>query len=275
MPVTLTDALRSEYSDLWATCQINPSQQAEAATLAKAVSKNKERYFALGEALGVPWCFVGAAHLMETGLRFDRHLHNGDPLGERTVHVPKDRPRAGSPPFAWEESATDALRIEGLDRVTDWTLPGLLFQLERYNGFGYRTRHPEVLTPYLWSFSNHYSRGKYVSDGTFNPNAVSGQCGAATILRQLAETGAISFDVVGLLSSDQDGSVESSLPLVAYSKTKKSQIAQTLQSALNRIPGIHLRVDGIPGDLTSAAFKRLTGHYLTGDPRQGQGLSGG
>ena len=66
MPVTLTDALRSEYSDLWATCQINPSQQAEAATLAKAVSKNKERYFALGEALGVPWCFVGAAHLMET-----------------------------------------------------------------------------------------------------------------------------------------------------------------------------------------------------------------
>ena len=43
-----------------------------------------------------------------------------------------------------------------------------LYELERYNGFGYRDRRPQVLSPYLWSFSNHYSRGKYVADGRFS-----------------------------------------------------------------------------------------------------------
>ncbi|HXD34926.1 MAG TPA: hypothetical protein VN643_27650 [Pyrinomonadaceae bacterium] len=58
-------------------------------------------------------------------------------------------------------------------------------------GFGYRTRHPKVLTPYLWGFTDKYMKGKFVADGKFDANAVSQQCGAAAILKALSSSGTI------------------------------------------------------------------------------------
>ena len=66
----------------------------------------------------------------------------------------------GKPPFTWEESASDALALRGLRGDTDWSLAGTLYQLEGYNGWGYRLYHQHVLSPYLWSYSNHYQSGK-------------------------------------------------------------------------------------------------------------------
>ena len=131
--------------------------------------------------LGIPWPFVGVIHAMECGFNFYGHLHNGDPLTARTVHVPKGRPASAGPPYTWLQSALDALRLKKLDQVTDWSVPHMLFVLEGYNGFGYR-RHG-VPTPYLWSFSNLYESGKFVLDGRFDPHAVSKQCGAALMLK--------------------------------------------------------------------------------------------
>jgi lysozyme family protein len=51
-----------------------------------------------------------------------------------------------------------------------------------------------VLTPYLWSFSNHYDRGKYVADGKFSATARSQQCGAAVMLKLLQDAGEIKLD---------------------------------------------------------------------------------
>jgi len=76
--------------------------------------------------------------------------------------------------------------MRGLGAKTDWSLAGMLYQLEGYNGWGYRLHHPHVLTPYLWSFSNHYTSGKYVAGGTWSDIAASKQCGAAVLLRRLA-----------------------------------------------------------------------------------------
>src|SRR5206468_849198 len=109
------------------------------------------------------------------------------------VQVPAGRPKTGNPPFGWEESAGDALSMKGLSPQTDWSLAGTLYQLERYNGWGYRLFHPYVLSPYLWSFSNHYKSGKYVADGTWSDTAVSKQCGAVALLRRMAEHGQIEF----------------------------------------------------------------------------------
>ena len=50
-------------------------------------------------------------------------------------------------------------------------------------GFGYRSR--DVATPYLWSYSQHYTKGRFVADHVFNPNAVSKQAGAAVLLKAL------------------------------------------------------------------------------------------
>jgi hypothetical protein len=39
----------------------------------------------------------------------------------------------------------------------------MLYRFEANNGFGYRKR--SVATPYLWSYSDHYDKGKFVADG--------------------------------------------------------------------------------------------------------------
>lgn len=265
----LTDALRREYRQLFDSCQVKPARAAVVEKQAVTIAGNQPRYAAAGGPLGVPWFAVAAIHAMEASLSFAAHLHNGDPLAARTVHVPPGRPKTGQPPFSWEESTRDAIVYDGLDRWTDWSLPGTLYKLEAFNGWGYRLKHPEVLSPYLWSFSNHYARGKFVADGTWSDTAVSQQCGAAVLLRRLAERGDIAFDRAGdPVVSEQPARPPDTLgPLVVYSETKRSPAAEELQRALNRLPGIFLKVDGIPGARTSAAFKTVTGAYLRGDPR--------
>jgi lysozyme family protein len=143
----------------------------------------QQNYELVQSAVGIPWGFVGVIHAMECGFNFSCHLHNGDRLTARTAHVPKGRPVGAEPPFTWLQSAVDALQLRKLDEVTDWSVPHLLYLLESYNGFGYRPHG--VPTPYLWSFSNLYSQGKFTQDGKFDPDAVSRQCGAALMLKDV------------------------------------------------------------------------------------------
>ncbi|MEK7830242.1 MAG: hypothetical protein AAB401_04105 [Acidobacteriota bacterium] len=185
MAITLTPKLKKEYEDLFATCINKPGKQLSIEKLVGRIVANRTRYEAVETLTGVPWYVVAAIHSLEGSLSFKTHLHNGDPLTAKTIHVPKNRPAAGSPPFTWEESATDALTFDNLTSVKSWNLAMILFRLEGFNGFGYRTKHPDVLTPYLWSFSNHYTKGKFVADGKFDPDFVSGQCGAAVIFKQM------------------------------------------------------------------------------------------
>jgi lysozyme family protein/peptidoglycan hydrolase-like protein with peptidoglycan-binding domain len=181
----LTARRRQGYELLYESCLVRPKRRAAVDQLVARITANKARYAKVGKALGVPWYVVGIIHSLEAGGDFSRHLHNGDPLTARTTHVPAGRPPTGRPPFTWEQSAIDALRLRGMDRWKDWSIPGTLYELEGYNGFGYRDYHPNVPSPYLWSFSNHYTRGKYVADGRFSPTAVSQQVGAAVLLKQL------------------------------------------------------------------------------------------
>ena len=190
MSIALTLKLKNEYQELFASAVVNPAKQAAVKVMQDKITANRSRYEEVEQSTKVPWFVVATIHSLEGSLNFKTHLHNGDPLTARTVHVPKGRP-LGKPPFTWEESAIDALQFDGLTTVTKWTLPMILFKLEGFNGFGYRTRHPEVLTPYLWSFTNHYQKGKFVADGKFDPNAVSKQCGAAAILKALSLDGTI------------------------------------------------------------------------------------
>ena len=271
--ITLTPNLRKEYQDLFDGCIIRADKAKDVDAIATKIQQNRNRYAAVGDPLGIPWYFVGVIHNMESSRDFDTHLHNGDPLTKRTVQVPPGRPKTGNPPFTWEESAADALKLKGLDKWTDWAIPGILFKLESYNGLGYRLRHPEVLSPYLWSFSNQYTRGKFVADGTWSPTAISKQCGAAVLLRRMSETGVILFNNEGIplpaaVNSDDGADPLAAFePLIRFSTKQKSPHAEELQKALNKFPGIFVKVDGVPGEKTSDAFKKVTGHFLVGDPR--------
>lgn len=263
----MTPALRVEYETLFNNCLIRPDRMVVVNTLVESMYQHRDTYQSVANEVGVPWGFVAVIHNMESSQSFDGHLHNGDPLTARTFHVPAGRPVKGSPPFKWPESAVDALRMKKLGTSTDWSLPGTLFQLELFNGVGYRLYHPHVLTPYLWSYSNHYKSGKYVSDGTWSDIAVSAQCGAAVLLRRMAENGHVDF-------KDQPTLAEGAQPLsVSYCATKPNdpiELAKAiaLQNWLNTFPGIFVKVDGVPADRTSAAFFKVTGRYLPDDPRE-------
>lgn len=177
--------LRDEYARMFDRCQLRPEFAPNIEFYISRLTRFKPTYKQLGDSLGIPWVFIGVVHGMECGFNFSTHLHNGDPLSARTVRVPKGRPKSGEPPFTWIESARDALEMKGLAQAADWSLPMLLYRLEAYNGFGYRSRL--LPTPYLWSFSNLYAAGKFVADGVFDASAVSRQCGAAVMLRVLQE----------------------------------------------------------------------------------------
>ena len=253
MPFTKSEATR--LLKLFENCRVVKQVQS-VQTITERIIDYKIRYIAAGLSSFVPWWFIGIVHMLECGGRFDRHLHNGDSLQRKTTHVPAGRPVLGYPPYSWESSAKDALAMQGLTRIHKWTIARSLYEFERYNGFGYRRRGIE--SPYLWSCSQHYTKGKYIADGRYSSTAVSKQVGAAVIMRRLAEC--------NLLSDTAFTDVGTILQIV-FAAHSKVQYAKELQIFLNQLPGIALCEDGWPGSKTSAVFYQVFGTYLQGDLR--------
>jgi len=257
MPITYNPQMQSEYQRLFDTCVITPDKYGEIDAALNQILKGRAEYEALGSKLNIPWYFIGIIHYLEGNANFKTHLHNGDPLTARTVNDPKGRPKTGNPPFTWQDSATDALLQKKLDQWTDWSIPGILYRLEGYNGYGYRQFN--INTPYLWSYSNQYTKGKYVRDSEFSATAVSKQCGAAVILRRMFEKQIIAnnqsrIDVIKNLAKE-----------VNFQPGRYVAKAEELQKLLN-LAGAYLKADGKAGRNTSDALFKLTGQYLAGDP---------
>ena len=255
--VGFTSSLQQEYEKLYTTCEVTANRFAALDALVESILANRSRYESVSTASGVPWYVIAAIHNMESSQRFDRHLHNGDSLNARTRHVPAGRPAEGEPPFTWEESARDALGMHRLDKVKNWSLARVLYELERYNGWGYRLYHNHVNSPYLWGFSSHYSSGKYIADGTWSDTAVSRQCGAAVIIRRLEERGDIPPLEIERLPAGP----------VLYYANRQITHGKDLQRFLNSFEGTSLRVDGWTGKRTSDAMEQVFGFRLSGDPR--------
>lgn len=167
-----------EYTDLFNSMKILPEKEDLFLSRVNAILKLKDLYKEVAIATGIPWDLVGVIHSLESDLSLDRHLHNGDPLTQRTVNIPKGRPKEGFPPFTWIESATDALM--SIPRPDLWNTEWKLYFLEGYNGFGYRRHH--VNSPYLWAGTDKYKAGKFVEDGKFDKTAVSKQLGGAPLI---------------------------------------------------------------------------------------------
>lgn len=165
------------------------------ARLDKAVDRfrrDHNRYVAIERLRvnGMPAAVIFAIHGRESSWSFGKHLHEGSPLTRRTRWVPQGRPLKGKPPFTFIESAEDALYIlKRMDRVRWQDREEALKAIEAYNGTGYLRFHPEVPSPYLWSGTTIYTRGKYVADGRFSKSAVDQQLGCAAILKRMRERG--------------------------------------------------------------------------------------
>lgn len=194
-----------EYIHLFDTCEIHKERLPEVdKTIDGKMVPGKPRYQRVSSLVGggaglpepntngrIPWYFISCVHYRECSFSFKKHLHNGDPLTGYTTHVPANRPQVGHPPpFTFEESAVDALTLLGFDKIAGWTLPVILRKLEAYNGFGYSGLH-EIPSPYLWGYSNLYTKGLYVSDGKFKADVVGKQMGTAVLLKRMEQRGLI------------------------------------------------------------------------------------
>jgi lysozyme family protein len=175
-------ALQPEYARLWQAMTIHPSILAELAAVAHKLIAAKPRYQSVEKATTVPWPIIAVIHERECGADFRCVLHNGERIlgtGRKTTLVPK-----GRGPFAtWEAAAEDALALDHLTAVRDWSIAHACYMLELYNGFGYRAHG--VHSPYLWSGSNNYTRGKFVADGRFDAGAEDKQLGCMPIVREM------------------------------------------------------------------------------------------
>ena len=187
-PAPSFDNIKGEYRRLFDSCTITPKSQRLVDKNVEVLKKNRSRYEKVGADMGIPWYFIGIIHSLECSFRFTTHLHNGDSLRARTVRVPAGRPAEWGPPTDWESSAADAMLIKNYNKQTDWSLERILFRWEQYNGWGYRGK---VNSPYLWSFTNQYTKGKYVEDHKWIADAVSQQTGAASLLMGLVQAGEV------------------------------------------------------------------------------------
>ncbi len=174
--MTDTDALIARNAQRWKSAKITRGQ--EFAAVAKRLVAAKARYQAVSQKTGVPWFIIAVIHEREASQNWNTQLGQGDPLHSVSRHVP-----AGRGPFdTWEDGAFDALVNcpPFASRWTDWSPGGALTLLEKYNGLGYANKG--IPSPYVWSGTDQYQRGKYVADGVFDPDAVDRQLGCAGLI---------------------------------------------------------------------------------------------
>jgi lysozyme family protein len=171
--VTLTfEALQPQYKEMLGA--MKATRMPAAVVVAKRLLASRDRFLGLQTACGVPALWVMPVFEREQP-SFDAYLGNGDPLSHPTTHVPRGR----GPFSTWEEGAADALALDHVAEPATWTWEWACWQWEKWNGFGPR-EHGRP-TGYLWSGTDQYKGGKYVSDGVWSPRTFDQQLGTVIL----------------------------------------------------------------------------------------------
>jgi lysozyme family protein len=238
------EALRDEYLDLMSTMTYTKTTAIEAT--AKKLLKFKDRYAAVTASTGVPIIWLAAINERESSSNFKTYLGNGDPLNKKTTHVPKGR----GPFDSWESGAIDALNLDGVASVKNWTWAMAAYMSERYNGFGPRARGRR--SGYLWAGTSVYNGGKYIADGVWSPGTWDIQLGTIPMMRAMIKLDP-TLDIPGWPTNVvADPAI---IPSPEGLDGGEHGVAW-LQASLNAlVPGVKLVVDGSYGRRTTAAVK--------------------
>lgn len=238
------NALTRANADRWSKAKL--TREAEFTRPAKVAVANKGRYLAIARQAGMPdiaWVFIAVSHYRESSQDFATNLGQGDPWNRVSVHVP-----AGRGPFkSFEDAAVDALAkcAPYAAKLKDWSIGGMLTNLERYNGIGYANKG--IPSPYIWSGTDQYRSGKYVRDGVFDPDTVDKQLGCAGLILTMMELDpSIRFD----------GPAPQVQPKPITPSDKPVRDGIWLQNSLNRLGASpKLELDGIVGPATRNAVR--------------------
>lgn len=170
--------LKADYTAHLAAMKF--TQQASAKSVALRLLKSRDRFLALQKACGVPALWSMPVFERENP-SFEAYLGNGDPLNKPTTDVPK-----GRGPFAsWEDGAADALALDHVTLCPEWTWERACYEWELWNGFGPRMHGRP--SGYLWSGTDQYKGGKYVSDGVWSRGTYDHQLGCVILAKKIAE----------------------------------------------------------------------------------------
>jgi lysozyme family protein len=240
------NALTRANAERWSKAKL--TREAEFTRPAKVAVANKGRYLAIARAAGMPdiaWVFIAVSHYRESSQDFSKSLAQGDPWNRVSTHVP-----AGRGPFAsFEDAAVDALVkcSPYAARLKDWSIGGMLTNLERFNGLGYASRG--VPSAYVWSGTDQYKSGKFIADGVYDPGTVDKQLGVAGLIMVMMELDpSIKFDGSAPQVQPRSNSVQPSDTPV--------RDGVWLQNSLNRLgANPKLELDGIVGPATRNAVR--------------------
>jgi len=157
----------------------------------QAVSNNLAK-----QGINIPPQTVAALHYREGSGDLTKSIANGNAI---TSYVRKDGLVSGgnssnsfTPSNSWVDHSTEVLSYELHDKYSnpeslDWSKPETSYDFaERFNGLGYRNKG--VASPYIWSGTNIYTGGKFVSDGVYSSTAFDKQIGLAAMLKVASDT---------------------------------------------------------------------------------------
>lgn len=249
--------LTAANANRWDRAKVKAVSKSSFASVAKKLVAAKDRYQDIEASTGVPWFVIAVIHQRESSQRWDRSIAQGDPWNKKSTHVPKGRGPFGS----FEEAAIDALNncAPYAARWKDWSAGGTMTLLEHYNGLGYANRG--LPSPYIWSGTDQYVKGKYVADGKFSATAVDKQLGCAGLIMAMQDLDAsISFDgtePVAVADLDDVASDSSAVaPAIDAPAYKPSaEDIQTVQNNLINLGYHEVTVaDGLWGSKTAAGI---------------------
>jgi lysozyme family protein len=168
------------YKTMFARAKVKPERAAAAKQLAVKIKASRVKCVPVEAATSVPWEWVAITLLRESSLNFSTYLGNGQPLSKRTTIVPKGR----GPFRTFADGAIDAIGLHKLDKVPVWSVERMLYEWERWNGWGYLGK---TNSPYIWSWTSEYTSGKYVADHDYRASVIDPQPGCAAVFKALIE----------------------------------------------------------------------------------------
>jgi lysozyme family protein len=250
------EALKLEYAGLLASVQITKAKEVD--STAHRLLGYLDRYKPVSEATGIPIIWIASSFEREASSRFDRSPAQGDPWNKPSVNVPKGR----GPFKSWEAAALDAYKLNALDKVgaANWSWELACFYGELFNGFGYRD-YRGIHSPYLWGGTNHQQKGKYTSDGKYDPDHFDAQLGTVAMMKRMVQL-VPSLDLRNEVVKPSAAAVVSQPTPVGVGGAGGTPLSQhkwgaaEIQAALNKIGvGPKLLVDANYGRMTWLAVR--------------------
>ncbi|MBZ4421262.1 peptidoglycan-binding protein [Myxococcus sp. RHSTA-1-4] len=163
---------------------------AELRSIANLSPQKRRQIDEIARKADLPPALVAGIWYREASFRDGVYLHNGDPLGTPTTHVPKG---IFFRKDQFVEAAVHALREKRSTQkelnlhYNSTDLGAMATYAEAYNGYGYRNKG--VTSPYSFAGTDQYRGGMYVADGKYSASTYDRRLGIVAIAKEYMRHG--------------------------------------------------------------------------------------